>query len=62
MMAKVMKVVGSVRQMLSVFSTRAMMKEIMKKYGKEVQTASLKSIYPFITQVSSAAETLHLKT
>ena len=55
------KAVDSVRQMFSTFSTRAMRKEIIQRYSREVQPALLRNIFSFVTHDSSAAETAHLE-
>ena len=58
---RAIKVVDAVRQMLPTFSTRAMRKDIMQKYGREISPALLRNIYSFITQDSSAPETSHMQ-
>ena len=55
------KAVDSVRQILPTFSTRAMRKEIIQRYSREVQPALLRNIFSFITNDSSAAETALLE-
>ena len=57
---KVIKAVESVRQMLP-FSARAMRKEIIQRYSREVQPALLRNIFSFIIHDSSATETAHLE-
>ena len=58
---KVIKAEDSVWQILPTFCRRAMRKEIIQRYSREVQPALLRNIFCSITHDSSAAETAHLE-